>query len=230
MQLLQGRMGNAISSVLRDAEGSNKSRREMEDVLNRLVVLAEVKATTHYQRVSTNPIDGDVLPIDKILRRLHVAHCCVKRDAGAAREAIEQYLGRYLKPEIIEGLTAVIAETLDQLMSSISTKSSSEVTSYAITIGKAGGIGRIDCYLFYYKFQSPELSSILDNCLVTSLIVSAVSPSKLHFEHLAPLAMAPYSSPLPGESDEKADARLEKIQNMLLAEMQASFRKRSAPL
>ncbi|KAM3422346.1 hypothetical protein BST61_g2705 [Cercospora zeina] len=223
-------MGNAISSVLRDAKGSNKSRREMEDVLSRLVELAGVKATTHFHRVSTNPIDEDILPIDKILRRFHVAHCCVKRDAGAAQEVIQQYLGRYLKPEIIEGLTAVITETLDRLMLSTSTKNSSEVISYAITIGKAGGIGRIDCYMFYYRFQSPDLSSILENCLVTSLIVSAVSPSKLHFENLPLLARAPYSSPLPGESDEKADARLVKIENMLLSEMQANFRTRSAPL
>ncbi|KAF2214534.1 hypothetical protein CERZMDRAFT_95797 [Cercospora zeae-maydis SCOH1-5] len=223
-------MGNAISSVLRDAKGSEKSRREMEDVLSRLVVLAEVKASRHYHRVSTNPIDEDILPVDEILRRFHVAHCCVKRDAGAARDVIEQYLGRYLKPEIIEGLTAVITETLDRLMLSTSTKNSSEITSYAITIGKAGGIGRIDCYMFYYKFQSPDLSSILDNCLVTSLIVSAVSPSKLHFENLSPLAKAPYSSPLPGESNEKAGARLAKIENMLLSEMQANLRKRSAPI
>ena len=123
----------------------------------------------------------------------------------------------------VEGLTAVITETIGRLMTSISDKNSSEFSSYAITIGKTGGIGRIDCYMFYYKFASPHLDRILQNCLVSSFIVSMVEPSKLCLDNLQFLSKAAYSSPLPGESERDADLRLENIKRMLVEVTQAAI-------
>ncbi|USW50540.1 hypothetical protein Slin15195_G038590 [Septoria linicola] len=129
-------MGNSTSTLINKSPGSHSTRREVEDVLNRLVVLSEVKATTHYQRVIKSPIDADILPIERIVRRLHVVHCGIKQNADVVSNLVEEYLGQYFKTEILEGLTAIICQTLDRLISSTSDKNSSEMTSYAITIAR----------------------------------------------------------------------------------------------
>lgn len=43
-----------------------------------------------------------------------------------------------------------------------------------------------------------------------------VEPSRLRLDNLPFLAKAPYSVPLPGESEKDADLRLEKIEKMLV--------------
>lgn len=110
-------------------------------------------------------------------------------------------------------------------MNTLSSKNSSEFTSYAITIGNTGSIGRIDIYMFYYKFASPHVARMLSNCLITSLVVSMVEPSKLRLDDVRALAKAPYSSPLPGESEREADERLERIENLLVQVTQRALGK-----
>lgn len=52
-----------------------------------------------------------------------------------------------------------------------------------------------------------------------------VEPSKLHLDDVKALAKAPYSSPLPGESEKDADERLERIENMLVQVTQTALGK-----
>lgn len=99
-------MGNAVSHAVKQVDGGDEARREAEDVLNRLVVLSEVKAANHYHKVLHDPIHKDLLPIDKVVRRQHVTHCCVKTDSEAVRQATEEYLGPYVKAEIVCWTTA----------------------------------------------------------------------------------------------------------------------------
>lgn len=52
-----------------------------------------------------------------------------------------------------------------------------------------------------------------------------VEPAKLHLDDVRALAKAPYSSPLPGESEREADERLERIENLLVQVTQTALGK-----
>lgn len=95
-------MGNVVSNVMRHHRGSNLARREIEDVLNRLSVLAEVKARNHHSRVTSHPIDANVLPIEKVVRRVHLAHCGVSSgNVKAVQDAIEEHFGYYMVGDVV---------------------------------------------------------------------------------------------------------------------------------
>lgn len=95
-------MGNVVSNVMRHHRGSNLARREIEDVLNRLSVLAEVKARNHHSRVTSHPIDAHVLPIEKVVRRVHLAHCGVSSgNVKAVQDAIEEHFGYYMVGDVV---------------------------------------------------------------------------------------------------------------------------------
>lgn len=115
-------------------------------------------------------------------------------------------------------------------MESTSIKSSSEIASYAITLGKNGDIGRIDCYMFYYEFQAPHLKNVLRNCLITSLVLSKANVSKSTTTQLKDLARAPYSARLPGESEERAGERLSLLEDLIVHEFTQGWRKKSGPV
>jgi hypothetical protein len=76
-----------------------------------------------------------------------------------------EYLGPYLRPEIVDGLTAVIFKTLDSLMRRTSSKNSSEIMSYAVTMGKNGSIGEMMQFLafsfllFFFFFSLFQLNT-----------------------------------------------------------------------
>lgn len=95
-------MGNVVSHVMRHHRGSTLARREIEDVLNRLSVLAEVKARNHHSRVTSHPIDAEVLPIEKVVRKVHLAHCGVSSgNVKAVQDAIEEHFGYYMVGDVV---------------------------------------------------------------------------------------------------------------------------------
>lgn len=95
-------MGNVVSHVMRHHRGSTLARREIEDVLNRLSVLAEVKARNHHSRVTSHPIDAEILPIEKVVRKVHLAHCGVSSgNVKAVQDAIEEHFGYYMVGDIV---------------------------------------------------------------------------------------------------------------------------------
>lgn len=95
-------MGNVVSNVMRHHRGSTLARREIEDVLNRLSVLAEVKARNHHSRVTSHPIDAEILPIEKVVRKVHLAHCGVSSgNVKAVQDAIEEHFGYYMVGDVV---------------------------------------------------------------------------------------------------------------------------------
>lgn len=95
-------MGNVVSHVMRHHRGSTLARREIEDVLNRLSVLAEVKARNHHSRVTSHPIDAEILPIEKVVRKVHLAHCGVSSgNVKAVQDAIEEHFGYYMVGDVV---------------------------------------------------------------------------------------------------------------------------------
>ena len=64
--------------------------------------------------------------------------------------------------------------------------------------------------------------------MITSLVLSAAETSKLTAAGLRNLAR-PYSMPLPEESQQDADRRLQSIEQLLVDELARSARTRSAP-
>jgi len=87
---------------MRHHRGSTLARREIEDVLNRLSVLAEVKARNHHSRVTSHPIDAEILPIEKVVRKVHLAHCGVSSgNVKAVQDAIEEHFGYYMVGDVV---------------------------------------------------------------------------------------------------------------------------------
>jgi hypothetical protein len=90
--------------------------------------------------------------------------------------------------------------------------------------------GRIDCYMFYYEFESQPLKAVLNNCLITSLVISQADTTHCTSGQMRALARAPYTVPLPGEEPECAARRLRTIEEMLVSELANTMRKKSSPI
>ena len=153
-------MGQSVSSVIRAANGEpcHEKRREAEDVLNTLVAVAEDKARIHQSKVARFPIDGEILPVEKIVGKLHMVHCGVKKDPTSIKQVMKECLRNRVREDTvsllaealciaantkqIDGLTAVTLQSVERLTNVINGKKSSELISYAVVLGKQGGIGR----------------------------------------------------------------------------------------
>jgi hypothetical protein len=117
------------------------------------------------------------------------------------------------------------------------TANKSEYTSYSITVGQLGGVGklqglslsvmiclqfttgRIDFYMFYYKYTSASLTQVTEDCLITSLVLSSVDPKELDANDINVILENNYSAKAPGETDEAVNKRLEKIKELVMKEI-----------
>jgi hypothetical protein len=111
----------------------------------------------------------------------------------------------------------------------------SEFADYFITVGQLGGIGklekffyfdmltffqgRIDFYMFYYKYTSKSLSEVTSDCLITSLVISSVDPGELNGNDVSVILENNYSAKAQGETDEMVKDRLEKIKELIMKEI-----------
>ncbi|KXS94034.1 hypothetical protein AC578_1707 [Pseudocercospora eumusae] len=225
-------MGQSVSSVIRAVNGEpcHEKRREAEDVLNTLIAVAEDKARIHQSKVAKFPIDGEILPVEKIVGKLHMVHCGVKKDPASVKQVMRECLRNRVREDIIDGLTAVTLQSVERLTDVINGKKSSELISYAVVLGKPGGIGRLDCYFFYYRFGSTTIASVAEDCLITSLVFSSVDSSRLHANDLCRLVEPAYSASLPNEQYETTRQRTKSIERQLLNALKNAPRHRSAPV
>ena len=65
--------------------------------------------------------------------------------------------------------------------------------------------------MYYYKYASSSLTSVTEDCLVTSLVISSVDVSNLDENDIRVIVESNYSGQLEGETNEASDKRLEKI-------------------
>ena len=69
--------------------------------------------------------------------------------------------------------------------------------------------------MYYYKYTSDALTSVAEDCLVTSLVISSVDIKDLDENDVRVIVQNNYSGKLEGETDEESNARLEKIVNLI---------------
>lgn len=70
--------------------------------------------------------------------------------------------------------------------------------------------------MYYYKYTSNALTSVAEDCLVTSLVISSVDIKDLDENDVRVIVQNNYSGKLEGETDEASNARLEKIVNLII--------------
>ncbi|ORY17164.1 hypothetical protein BCR34DRAFT_449133, partial [Clohesyomyces aquaticus] len=155
-----------------------EKKKEAQDALNALVVMAEDKAHIHYQSVINDALDAKLVPVHKVITKMQQINCGVSKDATGLKQNIEGSIKNFVKGQIVDGLVAIASQALDTLMGNVS-GNRSEFTSYAITVGGLGGLNRIDFYMFYYKYTSKSLTAVTEDCLVTSLVISSVNVKDL---------------------------------------------------
>jgi hypothetical protein len=78
-------------------------------------------------------------------------------------------------------------------------------------------IGRIDFYMYYYKYTSQALITVAEDCLVTSLVISSVDISDLDENDIRVIVQNNYSGQLAGETDDQSDERQQNIVKLITA-------------
>ena len=69
--------------------------------------------------------------------------------------------------------------------------------------------------MYYYKYTSQALTSVAEDCLVTSLVVSSVDVKDLAENDIRVIVQNNYSGKLEGETDEQSNARLQNIVKLI---------------
>jgi hypothetical protein len=207
-------MGQSVSAIIKSVDGQDEKKKEAQDALNALMTVAKDKEVIHYQKVITDALDAKLLPIHRVVTRMQKVYCGVSKDPSGLKSSIGDAVKNFVKGEIVDGLAAIASEALDTLMGSVAANSS-EFSSYTITVGKLGGVGRIDFYMYYYKYTSQALTSVAEDCLVTSLVVSSVDVKDLDENDIRVIVQSNYSGKLEGETEEQSNARLQNIVKLI---------------
>lgn len=152
----------------------------------------------------------------------------------------------WLSLQQIDGITAVVQDHLEGFMDLPVNKPGRITTSsgYTITVDRLGRIGmviqaspcwhtsevitgRIDYFLFYYRFSSSSLSTMVEDCLVTSAVFSSVVMDDLNEDELLATVHNEYAVGLDGETCEQVKERQEKI-NGIFEKVFEDFKSKSA--
>ncbi|EME86460.1 uncharacterized protein MYCFIDRAFT_206826 [Pseudocercospora fijiensis CIRAD86] len=206
-------------------------RREAEDVLNTLVAVAEDKARIHQRKVARSSVDAEILPVEKIVGKLHMVHCGVKKDPTSIKQVLRECLQSRVREDMVSSPWRK-NRWLDRNVTD--GRTSSELISYAVVLGNTDALwltstGRLDCYFFYYRFGSTTITSVAEDCLITSLVFSSVDSSRLHANDIRRLVESAYSAPLPNEQYETSRHRTKMIERQILSALNNAPRHRSAP-
>lgn len=65
--------------------------------------------------------------------------------------------------------------------------------------------------MYYYKYTSSALTSVAEDCLVTSLVISSVDVTNLDENDIRVIVESNYSGQLEGETDDASNKRLQTI-------------------
>ncbi|KAN0072623.1 hypothetical protein V8E54_009552 [Elaphomyces granulatus] len=212
-------MGQEISVVIDAVDAidhQEEKKKQAQDALNALVTVAKDKAIIHYQTVISNARDAKLLPIHHVVTTMQQTYCGISKNPAGLKQSIGNAVKNFVKGEIVDGLAAIASEALDTLMGSV-ISNSSEYSNYTITVGKLGGIGRIDFYMYYYKYTSQALITVAEDCLVTSLVISSVDISDLDENDIRVIVQNNYSGQLAGETDDQSNERQQNIVKLITA-------------
>ena len=65
--------------------------------------------------------------------------------------------------------------------------------------------------MYYYKYTSQAITTVAEDCLVTSLVISSVDVTNLDENDIRVIVESNYSGKLEGETDDASNKRLENI-------------------
>lgn len=69
--------------------------------------------------------------------------------------------------------------------------------------------------MYYYKYTSSVLTTVAEDCLVTSLVISSVDVKGLDDNDVRVIVQNNYSGKLDNETEEQSAVRLEKIVTLI---------------
>ncbi|KAJ9657963.1 hypothetical protein H2201_007970 [Coniosporium apollinis] len=188
----------------------DENDKEAQDELNALMVMARDQGRLHYENVVHNTHDADFLPVQQVNGSTLRLDYGVGKDASGLEQIIREVVKSSVNDEIqIDGIAAVVQEHLETHMGlpAGSPRSITTLSKYAITVDRLGRIGRIDYFLFYYRFSSSFLSTMIEDCLVTSAVFSSVVMDDLDEDKLLATVHNEYSIGLDGETYEQVEER-----------------------
>ncbi|KAJ9641118.1 hypothetical protein H2199_005786 [Coniosporium tulheliwenetii] len=202
----------------------DENDKEAQDELNALMIMARDQGRLHYENVVHNTHDADFLPVQQ------VNGSTLRLDYGVGKDAsgLEQIIREVVKSSVNDEIEHL--ETHMGLPAG-SPRSITTLSKYAITVDHLGRIGmviqlppcwytsevitgRIDYFLFYYRFSSSFLSTMIEDCLVTSAVFSSVVMDGLNEDKLLATVHNEYSIGLDGETYEQVEERQEKIDDI----------------
>lgn len=76
--------------------------------------------------------------------------------------------------------------------------------------------------MYYYKYKSEALTSVAEDCLVTSLVISSVDIRDLDENDIRVIVQSNYSGKLENETDEQANTRLQNIVQLITSAVKSS--------
>ncbi|EON68563.1 hypothetical protein W97_07821 [Coniosporium apollinis CBS 100218] len=208
----------------------DKNDNEAQDELIGLMIMARDQGRLHYEKVVHNAArDADFLPVQQVNGSTSRLDYGVGKDASGFEQIVRDVVKSFVKDDIIDVITTVVQDHFEDLMDLPVNKPGSIIKSsqYAITVDRLGRIGRIDYFLFYYRFRSSSLSTKVEDCLVTSAVFSSVVMDDLNEDELLATVHNEYAMGLEGETCEQIKERQEKI-NGIFEKVFEDFKSKSA--
>jgi hypothetical protein len=94
-------MGNAISSIFNSVDNQEEKKKEANDALNALMVMAEDKARLHYESVVNNALDAKLVPVHKVITKIKSINCGVSKNADGLKKNLGDTIGNFVHGQIV---------------------------------------------------------------------------------------------------------------------------------
>jgi hypothetical protein len=94
-------MGNAISSIFNSVDNQDEKKKEANDALNALMVMAEDKARLHYESVVNNALDAKLVPVHKVITKIKSINCGVSKDAEGLKKNLGDTIGKFVHGQVV---------------------------------------------------------------------------------------------------------------------------------
>lgn len=99
-------MGQAVSELIKaiDGDKQEEKRRQAEDALNALKLLAEAKAHEHYSHVISDAEDAKLLPVSQVTNKVTEMYCGFSQHTDQLESSIKDSLSSFVKGDIVSVL------------------------------------------------------------------------------------------------------------------------------
>jgi hypothetical protein len=94
-------MGNAISSIFKSVDNQDEKKKEANDALNALMVMAEDKARLHYESVINNALDAKLVPVHKVITRIKSINCGVSKNTEGLKKNLGDTIGNFVHGQVV---------------------------------------------------------------------------------------------------------------------------------